>query len=86
MDFNFGVLPMTMKHFGPEIRKKNIKLHNDCVNKECINKGRPSIFLDVGHKKTESNKHHDIDILVHGVVCLIGIEVGVGFNSDKDPV
>ena len=42
--------------------------------------------LDEHHQITKAYEHHNIDILVHGVVGLIVESSHIGSDSNKDPI
>lgn len=70
----------------PKRLQKQVKLHNDCVDEESVGKCRPRMVLDKGHEESKTNKHHDIDVLVHGVVIGIVGSISMYFRSDKKSV
>lgn len=44
------------------------------------------MIFDEDHEESKTNEHHDIDILIHGVVGLV-VPVGdIGINLDEDTV
>lgn len=61
-------------------------MDNDGVDKESVGKGRPKMMLDEGHQIPEPDQHHDIDVLIHGVVIgVVGISI-VYFGAHKDSI
>ena len=77
---------MPMEHFVPEGLQKEVKLNDDGVDKESVGQCGPRMVLDEGHQEPEPDEHHDIDVLIHGVV--IGVLWGVGMNlrTDKNAI
>ena len=71
-----------MEHFVPEGLQKEVKLNDDGIDKESVGQCGPRMVLDEGHQEPESNEHHDIDVLIHGVV--IGVLGGVRMNLGTD--
>lgn len=41
---------------------------------------------DEGHQEAETNEHHEVDILIHGIVCLIELIGGFGFNPEENSI
>ena len=77
---------MSLKDFVPERTPQNVELNNDGVDKESVGKGRPQMMLDEGHQIPKSDQHHDIDVLIHGVVIgVVGISI-VYLGSYKDAI
>ena len=80
------MFPISLEHPQPETRKKDIELNNNSIYEECIAQTRPCITLNVGHEEAKTHEHHDIDILVHGIVSL-GVAIDIdSINPDEEAV
>lgn len=52
----------------PEGSNKNIKLNSEGVDEKSIRESRPGVFPDESHEEPESNEHHNVDVLIEGVI------------------
>lgn len=77
---------MALKDLVPEGCQEDVKLDDDGVYEESVGKCRPRMVFNEGHQKTESNQHHDVDVLIHGIVVGILCDGVVDLGPDKDTV
>lgn len=77
---------MSIEYLVPKGLQKEVKLNDDGIDKESVRQCGPRMILDEGHQEPEPNEHHDIDVLIHGVV--IGVIGGVVMNlgSNKNTI
>ena len=67
--------------------KQKIGLKRHCIREKCIAECRPAVAFDKSHQKSETYKHHDVDILEDGVevwnegVCRVD-----DLNPDKESI
>ena len=70
----------------PELLPQNILLNNKGVDDEGVGEGRPGMIFDEDHEETETNEHHDVDILIHGIIGFVVIVADVGVDLDEDSI
>ena len=70
----------------PEACKQDIELDHNGVDEESVRQRRPGMPFDEGHEKSKPNQHHHIDILIHGVICLVELNIDVFLDPDKDGI
>lgn len=75
-----------MEHSVPEGLEQEVQLHNHSIEEESVGQCTPGVALDEGHQEPESNKHHHVDILVHGVIVLVEFFVIVGLHFHEDAI
>jgi hypothetical protein len=82
LDVNF-LMPMAIEDFLPERSQENVKLDNNCIDKESVGKCRPGVVLDESHQEAKTNQHHYIYILIHRVVSSVDGRVVVHMRTDE---
>ena len=68
----------------PELLPQDVFLNNNDIDDESIGEGGPAITFDEDHQVAESNKHHDIDILIHGIIGFVEAISNGGVNLNID--
>lgn len=81
-----NLIPSSLKDLFPKSRQWNIHLYNNSINKERISQCRPWMILNKRHQESKPNQHHYINILVHGIVVIVGSGVVMNFGSYKDAI
>ena len=70
----------------PEGSNENIKLNSKGVDEESIRESRPGVFPDESHEEPKSNEHHNIDVLIEGVISGCKSRVIVDLMPYEDTV
>ena len=61
-------------------------LYNKGIDDEGVGKSRPGIIFDEDHEEAKTDEHHDIDILVHGIIRFVVASTYIGIHLNKDSV
>ena len=68
----------------PELLPQNIFLNYDNIDDKGVGKGGPAITFDEDHEVAKSDEHHDVDILIHGIIGFVKTGTDRWINFDID--
>lgn len=68
----------------PKGGREDVELNRKGVDEEGIRQGRPCIFANESHQEPKPNQHHDVYVLVEGVVCGCESWIVVNLVANED--